>query len=88
MIGNEWNLTKRKNIKEHIPDFWLINSSNEFAPVECKLYSFDKAALNQLERYMKVYNCNFGIAVANTLDVKLPNNIKFISFDISDLTNF
>ena len=43
-----------------------------------KLNGFDGKALKQLERYMKVYKCEKGIAVGRTLNVKLPQNIEFV----------
>ena len=70
------------NIKtdgDNIPDAW-VKLSNEIIPVEVKLKKFDKKALKQLKRYMRVYGCNKGIAVSDTLTVELPKNIEFISF--------
>ena len=47
-------------------------------PVEVKYGKFDKKALKQLERYMKVYKCKMGIAIGNNLEVNIPENIKFV----------
>ena len=54
--------------------------NNQYVPVEIKLHDFDLKALNQLSRYMNVYNCAYGIASAERLAVELPSNITFVSF--------
>lgn len=84
IIGGEWEITRRKNDSRHIPDFWLYNGC-EFAPVECKLGQFDKKALKQIERYMNFYGCRKGFAVAASLNIDLPPEIKFIGFDMNAL---
>lgn len=84
LLGTCYSITKRKNDTKHKPDFWLFKS-NEYIPVEVKLHTFDKRALEQLLRYMDFYNCESGIAVGKTLNCNLPKNIKFISFEIKDL---
>ena len=61
----------------NIPDAW-IRRGDYILPVEVKLNGFDGKALKQLERYMKVYKCEKGIAVGRTLNVKLPQNIEFV----------
>lgn len=61
----------------NIPDAW-IRRGDYILPVEVKLNGFDDKALKQLERYMKVYKCEKGIAVGRTLNVKLPRNIEFV----------
>lgn len=61
----------------NIPDAW-IRRGDYILPVEVKLNGFDSKALKQLERYMKVYKCEKGIAVGRTLNVKLPQNIEFV----------
>lgn len=78
LLGTECRLLKhKKNDCHHIPDAWVIQN-NEEKPVEVKLGKFDEKALKQLERYMRVYRCDGGIAVGRTLDVTLPSNILFI----------
>lgn len=80
ILGNNCSIINVKNDPHHIPDFWVeINS--EKIPVECKLYNFNKKAMDQLNRYMNVYNCKHGIAVGSKCTVKLPENIRFISID-------
>lgn len=61
----------------NIPDAW-VRRGDCILPVEVKLKGFDDKALKQLERYMKVYKCEKGIAVGRTLNVKLPQNIEFV----------
>lgn len=70
----------KKSDNLNIPDAW-VEKEGEFLPVEVKLKDFDKRALNQLQRYISVYDCKNGIAVAENLTVELPENIEFISFD-------
>lgn len=75
--------SKKVNIKynsKHIPDAFL-KIDNEKTPVEMKLREFDLKALNQLLRYMEVYDCKNGIAIGNELKVVLPENITFIPLD-------
>ena len=84
-LGNNYQIVKRVTDGKNIPDFWVFNGTDA-VPVECKLHSFDKNALKQLQRYMTVYNCQTGIAVGSSLTVELPETIIFIGFDISDLT--
>ncbi len=71
-------IVDRKHDGRNIPDAW-VKDKEEYIPVEVKLKHFDKSALNQLKRYMRAYNCNKGIAVAEKLTVELPENISFIS---------
>lgn len=61
----------------NIPDSWVI-VDGDLIPVEIKLGSFNKKALSQLERYIRVFEKNKGIAVGKSLNVELPNNITFI----------
>lgn len=83
-LGEESYIINKKSEKNNIPDFW-VNFLNKETPVECKLNCFDKKALKQLIRYINFYKCNFGIAVANSCSVDIPDNIKFIKFDMEEL---
>lgn len=69
-----WQLTKRDNMSKHRPDRWMLHNG-EYVPVEMKFGKFDQKALNQLQRYMKVYGCKEGIAVAEEFTVDLPKNV-------------
>lgn len=80
LFGPNARVIKKKSDPRHIPDRWVSIEGN-IMPVEIKLHKFDKRALSQLKRYMDFYNCAHGIAVAKSLDVKLPENIRFISTD-------
>lgn len=79
-LGSEWEIVKLKNHPKHLPDFW-VNNGYYNVPVECKLHKFDDAALRQLQRYMKFYGSNRGIAVAHKLSVPLPKNITFVKYE-------
>lgn len=71
-------VVKNKCNGKDIPDSWVFRDGH-LIPVEVKLNSFDKKALKQLNRYIKVYGCKYGIAVANKLTTELPKEIEFIS---------
>lgn len=74
-----------KNDGENIPDCW-VEKDGERIPVEVKKDKFGKKALRQLQRYMRVYKCNHGIAVGKKLNVNLESNIEFISIcDLEDV---
>ncbi|NMB41003.1 MAG: hypothetical protein GX996_03610 [Firmicutes bacterium] len=80
VLGVNAKVIKRRNNPKHQPDSW-IRINGEDIPVEIKLNKFDNRALSQLKRYMNFYECSKGIAVANELTVKLPQNIQFISLE-------
>ena len=86
-LGADWSIVERHNDNNNKPDFWVFDGV-EYVPVECKLKYFDKRAKSQLVRYMNNYDCKHGIAVACELKTDLPDNIKFIQIDISDLRGF
>lgn len=79
ILGSKYHLLKEKNNNpKHIPDAWVIYEDQEI-PVEVKYNKFDKKALKQLQRYMKVYKSKTGIAIGRTLETNLPDNICFVS---------
>lgn len=78
LYGGE--IVEVKNDGKNIPDAW-VRQEGVLIPVEIKLRKFDGAALKQLQRYMSVYSCGKGIAVAETLSTELPSNITFISVE-------
>lgn len=59
------------------PDGFVSWRNNE-CPVEVKRRTFDLDALQQLRRYMAVYDAQCGIAVAPALQCELPNNVVFV----------
>lgn len=77
-VFNECEVISRINDHRHQPDLWLVVQGEE-VPVEIKLKKFNRKALEQLERYITFYKCNKGVAIAEKLTTKLPQNIKFIS---------
>lgn len=64
-------------IRGHRPDAWLALEGREL-PVEIKRDAFDGKAVLQLLRYMRVYDCERGVAVAPSLATPLPSNILFV----------
>lgn len=61
------------------PDAW-ISVNGDDVPVEVKLGEFDKKAMKQLERYMSVYECEYGVAVGKTTDIEpWPDNVFWVS---------
>lgn len=79
-IVEDSEIVQMINDRNHQPDLWLKVKGEEI-PVEIKLSNFDLKALKQLERYIKHYNCNKGIAIGSNLVVDLPKNIYFISIE-------
>ena len=84
LLGDSWKIVRRKNDSKNIPDFWL-SDGHEFVPVECKLHKFDSHALRQLERYIRHYKCNSGLAVAESLEIELPAHIGFIQVKLNGI---
>lgn len=80
IIGSK--VIENKNDPKHQPDLWIEKESKKI-PIEVKLKDFNSKSLKQLERYMSFYECDQGIAVAESLTTELPANIQFIS--IKDL---
>lgn len=79
---NDFDLTfieGRKN-KKNIPDAWVVIDGKE-CPVEAKRYEFTKKSLIQLQRYMKEFGAENGVAVASKLSVELPSNIFFYNIN-------
>lgn len=62
----------------HQPDAW-VEWNGVVSPVEVKRDFFDKAALEQLARYMRVFGCSHGIAVAPALKVAIPQSVTFVT---------
>lgn len=53
-------------------------------PLEAKVFDFNEKALKQLQRYMKKYKSNFGLAAGSELTVLLPESIFFIQVKFND----
>jgi len=83
LFDGKAKVVKRKSDGINIPDAWL-DFDGTLVPVEVKLRSFGKSAMNQLKRYMSAYGCDRGVAVAESIRVDCPDNITFIKF--SDFT--
>jgi hypothetical protein len=83
-LPEDMHITTWDNNPKHIPDFWMANG-DELIPVECKLKEFNDASMRQLQRYMKVYQCERGIAVAPRFTCEIPENIITVQFEHTDL---
>lgn len=65
------------NVKNKPDGF--VRMADEVVPVEIKRDAFDAKALKQLQRYMRVYKSQKGVAVAPALDCDLPENVVFVA---------
>ena len=79
-------VVKNETDGHNIPDAW-VERNGHIIPVEIKLGKFGRKALQQLNRYMKVYRSTKGIAVARELSIKLPKNVEFVSFSELEVAN-
>lgn len=79
-------VVKNETNDHDIPDAW-VERNGHIIPVEIKLGKFGRKALQQLNRYMKVYGSTKGIAVARELSIKLPKNVEFVSFSELEVAN-
>jgi hypothetical protein len=68
---------ERKGSEGNIPD-GFIEIYGEVIPVEVKRDAFTYKSLVQLSRYIKHWKCKRGVAVARSLDCKLPEHIIFV----------
>lgn len=66
----------------HIPDFWVEVDGGVY-PVEVEAVKFNKHAVCQLGRYMKVFDCPVGYGVARELTAKLGRGMRFVKLDIT-----
>jgi hypothetical protein len=72
----EAKLVEVYSIERKRPDC-ILDIAGVHYPVECKL-NFSKRGLSQLKKYMKLWNVDRGIAVANDFFVKTPQSISAI----------
>lgn len=85
ILGEKYTLVSIKSDGRNIPDAWVSNDI-ENMPVEMKVGSFNKRALQQLQRYLEKYSCNKGIAIGKEPSIEIPSNIQFIN--ISEVKKF
>lgn len=85
IMGDGYELYDMKNQKTKRPDAW-VKFNNIIMPVEMKKGKFGENALKQLQGYMDLYNCNFGIAIGLRSAIKFPDNIRFI--DIAEVKRY
>lgn len=76
----------RKGKKGNIPDAF-IEIDGEVCPMEMKASPFNDKALEQLERYMRVFDCKIGLAVAPSYDTAKRSNVRFIRFEAGETRN-
>lgn len=81
ILGESFEIIKRKSDHGNRPDFWLLHG-DKYIPVECKLHEFTRKGLQQLMRYMTFYGASNGVAVASELKCELPQNIRFIQHEV------
>lgn len=83
IFGDTAKVVKKKCDCKHIPDSW-VKMDGFLLPVEIKLNEFDEKALKQLQRYMKFYKVESGVAVGKALTADLPINIIFVPISSLD----
>lgn len=85
ILGEEYNLYDKKELKQKRPDAW-VEHKGIVIPVEMKMGKFNKRALRQLQGYMELYKCDYGIAIGLGISEVLPSNIKFV--DLSEVKKY
>ena len=85
ILGNGYNLYDMKILKPKRPDAW-VEYNGIIIPVEMKIGKFNKTALGQLQGYMELYKCDYGIAIGLKSSVCFPSNIKFV--DLSEVKKY
>lgn len=85
ILGDEYKLYNMKNSKPKRPDAW-VEHNGVIIPVEMKKGKFNTAALIQLQGYMKLYECSYGIAIGLKSLIEFPSNIRFI--DLSEVKKY
>ena len=89
ILGDEYELYDKKNLKRKRPDAWVVKNNVEQIPVEMKLHCFGDSALKQLLNYMDLYECDNGIAIGESCNVELPNNIMFVELSkVKEFDNY
>ncbi len=89
ILGDEYELYDKKNLKRKRLDAWVVKNNVEQIPVEMKLHCFGDSALKQLLNYMDLYECDNGIAIGESCNVELPNNIMFVELSkVKEFDNY
>lgn len=73
-----------KNHIRSVPD-GFVQIEGKIAPIEVKLELFGERALSQLLGYMRRYELDIGIAVAQRCTAELPSNVKFVQIKERDV---
>lgn len=66
----------------HLPD-GFVRINGETAPVEVKRTKFTIKGLEQLQWYMRIYDCKIGVAVAQELCCDLPEGVRFVKVSLN-----
>ena len=81
ILGDGYEIYDKKDLQSKRPDAW-VSYKNEIIPIEMKMGNFNQASLKQLQNYMDIYDCSYGIAIGNKLTIEIPSNITFVGMDI------
>lgn len=80
ILGDDYNIYDMKKLQPKRPDAW-VKYNEIIMPVEMKMGNFNYSALKQLQEYMKLYKCLYGIAIGSKTTIDLPDNIKFVEIE-------
>lgn len=81
ILGEGYAIYEKKDLLSKRPDAW-VSYEDKIIPVEMKKGNFNRAALKQLQDYMNMYGCSYGIAIGYKPTVEIPSNITFVGMDI------
>lgn len=80
ILGDDYNIYDMKNLQSKRPDAW-VKYNEIIIPVEMKMGNFNCSALKQLQEYMELYKCSYGIAIGSKTTIDLPSNITFVKIE-------
>ena len=80
ILGEGYEIYNKKDLLSKRPDAW-ISYKDKIMPVEMKMGIFNHSALKQLQDYMNMYGCSYGIAIGSKTTVEIPDNITFIKME-------
>lgn len=80
ILGEGYTIYEKKDLLSKRPDAW-VSYEDKIIPVEMKKGNFNSVALKQLQDYMTMYDCSYGIAIGHKTTVEIPDNITFIKME-------
>ena len=80
ILGEGYELYDKKDLLSRRPDAW-VSYEGKIIPVEMKKGIFNCSALKQLQDYMTMYDCSYGIAIGHKTTVEITDNITFIKME-------